>query len=241
MEDQTAQPEKTPQLPVSPQETQIQAPSFKERISAQKKKILIGLGSLLGVLILAGAVFGVYKYAQRQIPIEPAEEPTPTLIATPTPNPTTDWQTYTSEQMGFSIKYPSGWFTHKAYGTLSRWEAIFSYPVDNPSTQDFKEGQKASIRITSWKPEDTLEEYGQETADLFGSSHKSYITVAGRQALVIEGMEEDQNFTTTFVEVLLDNDGERYSIHFFVSTTESKDLEPLRESFDLMLSTFRFD
>jgi len=76
----------SPQLPVSEQEVQIEAPSFIDKLKLQKKKILIGLGSFLGVLILAGAVFGVYKYAQRQIPLvhpeqgrgEPAEGPTPT-------------------------------------------------------------------------------------------------------------------------------------------------------------------
>lgn len=99
-------PEETPQLSVSPQETQIQTPSFWERIQAQKKKILIGLGSVLGILILAGAVFGVYKYTQRQIPIEPTEGPIPTLEATPTPDSTTDWETYTNEEYSYSIKYP---------------------------------------------------------------------------------------------------------------------------------------
>ena len=104
-------PEETTQLPVSPQEIQIQAPSLKERISAQKKKIFIGLGAFLGVLILVGAVFGIYKYAQRQIPIEPAEGPTPTLEATPTPDETADWETYTNTKYGYSIRYPEDKYT----------------------------------------------------------------------------------------------------------------------------------
>ncbi len=103
--EQTAQPEKTPQLPVSEQEVQIQAPSFREKIQAQKKKILIGLGVFFGILILVGAVFGIYKYAQNQIPFEPAGEPTPE-VATPTPDPTAEWQTYVNEEYGYSIKYP---------------------------------------------------------------------------------------------------------------------------------------
>lgn len=106
--------EQTAQLPVSPQETQIQAPSFIERISAKKKRILIGLGSFLGVLVLAGAVFGIYKYAQNQIPLEPTEEPTPE-VATPTPDPTVDWQTYTNIKYGFSIRYPKN-YTSQEYG-----------------------------------------------------------------------------------------------------------------------------
>lgn len=107
--------EETPQLPVSPQETQIQAPSLWEKIQAQKKKILIELGVFIVVLILAGAVFGVYKYSQRQIPIEPTEGPTPTLVATPTPDPTADWETYTNTKYGFSIRYPKN-YTSQEYG-----------------------------------------------------------------------------------------------------------------------------
>lgn len=90
MDKQEIKQTKSPKLPVSEQETQIQAPSLWEKIQVQKKKILIGLGVFVGILILAGAVFGVYKYAQNQISIarpepsrgEPTERPTP--VATPT-------------------------------------------------------------------------------------------------------------------------------------------------------------
>lgn len=100
-------PEETPQLPVSEQEVQIEAPSLLDKLKLQKKKILIGLGSFLGVLLLAGAAFGVYKYAQRQLPLEPVEGPTPTPeVVTPTPDPTANWETYMNEEYGYSIKYP---------------------------------------------------------------------------------------------------------------------------------------
>jgi len=98
-------PEETPPLPVSEQEVQIQAPSFWEKIQAQKKKILIGLGSFLGVLILTSVVFGVYKLGQRETPPTPQPTPTPE-VATPTPDPTADWETYTNTKYGYSIKYP---------------------------------------------------------------------------------------------------------------------------------------
>lgn len=84
-------------MEIKPEEIIEEQPKtgFLDKIRLQKKKILIGLGLFLGVLILTGAVFGVYKYAQRQIPLEPTEGPTPvvtptqesTVIEIPQPSP----------------------------------------------------------------------------------------------------------------------------------------------------------
>lgn len=56
--------EKPVELPVSPQEIQIQPSSFLDKLKIHKFKILVGI---LGVLVLAGAVFGAYKFGQRSI------------------------------------------------------------------------------------------------------------------------------------------------------------------------------
>ena len=45
MEEDKSQPEKVPQLPVSEQEVQIEAPNLIDKFKIQKKKILIGLGA----------------------------------------------------------------------------------------------------------------------------------------------------------------------------------------------------
>lgn len=107
--------EETPKLPVSEQETQIQAPSFFDKLKIHKLKIL---GGFLGVLVLAGAVFGAYKIGQRQV--QPGPQPTPTPVATPTPDLTANWETYTNDFAKFSLKYaPSMALTEK---TLSDQE-----------------------------------------------------------------------------------------------------------------------
>jgi hypothetical protein len=106
-------PEETPQLPVSEQEVQIEAPlrsteggEFLDKLKLQKKKILIGLGVLFGILALAGSILGAYLISQRQVYPEPVEGPTPTPeVATPTPDPTAAWETYTNTKYGYSIKH----------------------------------------------------------------------------------------------------------------------------------------
>jgi len=110
--------EKTPQLPVSPQvrqpADQIQALSLLDKLKLQKKKILIGI---LGVLVFAGAVFGAYQLGQRQLYPEPAEGPTPEVVATPTPDPTANWRTYKNNELSF--QYPEHWIieTDRIIGT----------------------------------------------------------------------------------------------------------------------------
>lgn len=98
-------PEETLELPISEQETQIEAPSFLDKLKIHKFKIF---GGILGIFVFTGAVFGVYKLGQRQIRIGPQPTPTPGLVATPTPEPTADWKTCNSE-IGFSFQYPPDW------------------------------------------------------------------------------------------------------------------------------------
>jgi len=96
----------TAQLPVSEQEIQIQPPSPLDKLKIHKFKIL---GGVLGILILAGAVFGAYKFGQRQVQPSPQPTPAPGVVATPTPDPTANWETYMNTTLGYSVKYPSGW------------------------------------------------------------------------------------------------------------------------------------
>lgn len=90
-----------------------------------KKRLKIGLFSLLGLVLAGGLVFAGCKLRQRQVqPIPtvtptpapkftpmPKISPTPVITATPgptpTPDPTANWKTYTNTKYGFSIKYPN--------------------------------------------------------------------------------------------------------------------------------------
>jgi len=67
--------------------------------------------SILGIILAVGLVFAGYKLGQRSIYPELDEGPTPTPIveATPTPDLTANWKTYTNIKYGYSIKYPLDW------------------------------------------------------------------------------------------------------------------------------------
>jgi len=54
-------PKETPELPVSPEEAQIETPSFLDKLKIHKFQILAGV---LGIFVFTGVVFGVYKFYQ---------------------------------------------------------------------------------------------------------------------------------------------------------------------------------
>lgn len=116
MEEKPANMEKEAETPpVEQPEVEVPAPSFLEKLKIHKFKIL---GGILGTFVLAGAVFGAYKFSQKKA--QPSPQPTPSPVvtplptpspeptpeSTPTPEPTVDWKTHTNSKCGFSIKYP---------------------------------------------------------------------------------------------------------------------------------------
>lgn len=87
-----------------------------------KPWLKIVLFSILGLFLLAGAVFAGYFLGRKSIsPRELLISPTPIVTQTPVvenqPSPTPeatidetkDWKTYRNEKYGFSFKYPGSW------------------------------------------------------------------------------------------------------------------------------------
>lgn len=103
---------------------------------------------------------------------------------------TENWQTYTNKKMGFSIKVPPGWFTHKESDPFgNRYEATFSYPIDNPTLQSWGSGQKAAFQVVV-----SLSEGKSVTGKVqelikspysFRSNQTTPITIGGQPGLVI--------------------------------------------------------
>lgn len=97
--------------------------SFLEKLKIHKFKILSGI---VGVLVFAGAVFGAYRFGQRQV--QPASKPAPTPLPSEAPakegDPTANWKTYTNTKYDYSIRYPEE--SSFLYGRLSSENDEFS-------------------------------------------------------------------------------------------------------------------
>jgi len=215
-------------------------------LCCKNDRLFKALALIIGILIVIGLFGNIYLLLQKQKPPEqsgtlPTSAPAE-ILATPTIDPTADWNKYTSSLLGISFKYPSGWFSHKeqTIGGVSErpnkiYEVVFSYPVDNPSPQDFVSGQKAGITISyTPEPEQAFDVYinqlmGQEFG---GKLHKSEVFIAGIKAIAINVNEPPTNRFIVF-----DNNG-RYFISFNIERNEQ--YETYRRAFDQILSTFKF-
>lgn len=116
------------QLPVDQPEPELPTPSFWEKIKINKFKILAGV---LGIFVFAGAVFGAYKLGTRQA--QPTPQPTPTPLPSETlveeGDPTANWKTYTNTKYRYSFKYPldtqMGEPSEKSGKPSTEWQALY--------------------------------------------------------------------------------------------------------------------
>lgn len=107
----TPLPTPEPQIPVPPPvapEVQATIPQEAVPPTQSGKSPLPLLGIFVLVTISIGG-FLLWKFLSppKTLPVA-APTPTPTEVPTPTPtpDPTADWQTYTNQKHGFSLKYP---------------------------------------------------------------------------------------------------------------------------------------
>ncbi len=63
--------------------------------------------AVLGLGLLASSAYAGYYYGTQQV--QESEEPTPTPTIPIAEDETTDWETYTNKNYGYTIKYPADW------------------------------------------------------------------------------------------------------------------------------------
>jgi len=235
-------PEETPQLPISEQEIQIEAPSFLDKLKLQKKKILIGLGVFLGVLVLGGAVFGIYKYAQNQIsPGEPTPTPLPPEVSTEEGDPTADWETYTNAKYGYSIKYPKDWYTTEPEGGPEKGRRIDFHPWRERSFD--KVDYQISIIVNDVGYEKSLTAWLDEKIGSYPEEIKSLIT---REKVTLDNFEGEKVLEELSQAGVYNIYTKKNSFvyNFMLAPYSPKELsELLPESldyFNFILSTFKF-
>ncbi|HUD44354.1 MAG TPA: hypothetical protein VMR41_02320 [Patescibacteria group bacterium] len=151
--------------------------------------------------------------------VTPMTLPTPTLSvasisATPTPDPTVDWQTFSSASEGYSIKYPTDW-TATDSGQLE--DQVPDYVIFNPDS--VAAGAKTITISYSTRTSDELTAiYGSESAK---------ITVDGIIGSQYNQMDSDGNQSWDAIIPLADN--------FLIFYAESQYSDTLKQ----MLSTFQ--
>lgn len=99
---------------ISQEESEQTAQQFRDKQFSIKKAI-IPIGLILAAIV-ALIAFGSYAMNQNESNLD---DPTPSVTQetpTPTPDPYEGWQTYESEEFGFSFRYPEGWEVNDKFG-----------------------------------------------------------------------------------------------------------------------------
>jgi len=231
------------EIEANPEETIKEQPKagLLEKLRIHKGKIL---GGVLGIFVFAGAVFGAYKFGQRQVQPGPWPTPTPGAVATPTPDPTANWKIYTNTKYGYSIKYPEDMFYLEREAKLPRLQSVEFTKKRGPTM-----GEIPGIEVIVYEDEGlSLEAWfdKRSTTKPFEANESPtifYYKVTGKQEISFDGsgskgirFVDNQITGAPIPTAIVSAQNLVVSIrgYYFVHD------ESFQEIYDLMLSTFKF-
>lgn len=178
--------------------------------------------SIFLIISLAGIGILVYQNKQLQKQISTLRpQPTPSPTPTPPADPAANWKTYSNEQFGFSIRYPSEWQVQESHNRLLH--APF-YGGKTSDTVKFY-SDNAYIQFSS----NFVYNDGTPSAT---QVKKEQITISGKNATKTTYTLPNQRQETTFVDIEISN-ANPYRIKEIFPSVESSLI-------DQILSTFKF-
>lgn len=222
----------------NPEAVNLADPERPKGVEGQTPKdphgITIAAMAIFILLSLAAVAFFYYQNQQLKSMLASYQQ----VQVSPTPSATTDptasWKTYTNIVMGFSVKLPPSWFTHKETKTLYGYSTNISYPVDNSSSQDFISGQQANVDIArSNNNGEDLEKIAQDKVSMPASPFSNTITnsnVGSQNAIILTDTSGNGK------SVLINFGKYNYDISIF----NPDKFEGINTTFDQVLSTFKF-
>ena len=244
-------PEVSPQ-PSQPIQPQVQPEQGK---GISWKKILVSVGVIAVVAgIIAGALYWYFVINEEETTTtETTKVSTPSSKqATPSAkkekDETADWKTYTNSSLGFSIKYPSGWYTKE---TPSNPSSPLTYAsISEKTTSDVNSGFVLTVTADS---DEFLEKEYNETKKLEISKATSGVIDSGPHVverlpntkvdnltgLVWTEKPEGENSTVPYNQTVYVKKGTKFYKIWTTAETQT-DFNTYQKKFNLMLSTFKF-
>ena len=171
-------------------------------------------------------------------------------VAKPTEISTANWKTHTNTAMGFSVKLPSGWYTHDETQDGDKTETYLSYPIDSSSSILWMPHQEAAITVIKY-PSDRkdIKQEAQQWVDKTNKTNPGTFnkqiettTVAGKVAVILEAKANNMEY------VYLNNGNTTYMITLATPTEDPNSQPPItavpfekyQAMFDQILATFTF-
>lgn len=163
-------------------------------------KTIIAYTIFTGII---AAIFLFFFFIQKKINPSTSSQMTTKTAAIST----SDWKTYTNDQLGFSAKFPPDWYDNKTKQEYVFLQTSFTTPLRSESTQpDWDTSTNASIQVIKVVPvhEDAYGEGETPGADLSlpmfrqleqgekqnGHKQLADVTIAGYPATVYESPSE---------------------------------------------------
>ncbi len=231
---------------MEPQSEQaVQQPPITYQSSGIFKIFLTTIAILILVSIAAGAYFLGAKHGQSEQSRSVQKQQTTAILTTPTSDPTANWEVYTNDVMKFSLKIPHLWFVHKEEKTLSGYSLAISYPVDNPSSQNWISKQRANITIglSLSKPQNLDEEVQKRINSPLNNLEKGKeLKIDNQRAIALTSKDGH------YEEVVVYSNNLSYVISLATPNGSDKNqpdypnvaLSEVQPAFDTILSTFKF-
>lgn len=181
-----------------------------------------------------GYVIGNKKTTTPEVPVEPTitdDQTSPVVDETATADVTANWKTYTNDQFGFSIKYPSDYTGNIASG-YSENDGV---TIDSPSTGGYE--QPHLVNVEAQKSSQNFDDYIASAAkdSLFAEATK--ITFAGQPAY--EGVESGM---VTSYGIITEKNGNIFTIVLDTGLVDglAKNKAAISDIENQILSTFQF-
>lgn len=205
-------------------EVEVETPETVEE-KKEKRWLKPLLFLILGIVLAVGLVFTGYKFGQKQVQIGP--QPTPGLVATPTPDPTANWKTCSDKDISF--KYPSSWNQDPPQILGSR--SIVEMRDPNKS-YTFNFTKQANYNNATGKPFASIYEYLN-----MGYNVKT-ITIDGQVGIQPLPRAGSENVNAVY---FFSQDSKFINILELSATTRDEtDIKKGQEIFNQILSTFKF-
>ncbi|MBP6885970.1 MAG: hypothetical protein KBC02_01860 [Candidatus Pacebacteria bacterium] len=193
---------------------------------------------IVGVLIIAG---GAYAWMQGT-PATPVAELTPT--ATPTPDPTAGWKTYTNTEYGFEFRYPADrTLEGPNISYTSETPRIVSIGLGDME-HPFYNKERFTLSVYDPTSQKTIEEGGCRSADKDCISEYRIINEA-RFLVNTYRVSDGMSSGSQEKNAVIIHDGKLFNFYTgfsggYYSDMSIPELAAKRILFDQILSTFKF-
>lgn len=193
----------------------------------------------LSMLALIAYFIGAYKEGRVNFGKKPTLTPIATIEptlnpTTSTPDPTADWKTYTEQSIGLSFKYPNDWTTEKTSGSTL-------IILISPNLEEERGLAPMQISIDS-----ATDANGNVHFDKVQQAKEHYLKSLENNAISEESLVSEKPSITIEGKLLGPGPNAGSFVIFTLVQLEQKVLvvqlgdESIRNSFDQILSTFKF-